>query len=452
MTTHEVSSVLARIDGLNIHQLPQYQQSVEENNINGMVLSTCELDELGKVLSMKFGDWQLFKTVILSLREAEEIELQTNQVTEEELDIAENSRRVRTNSVMSTKSIHFQEPENSGSSLSTVESEGSRSRGTFGRQGSVDTQRLDSNEISTVFDTIEEDPETPPKNKLLRNDSVVAELMYESGLLRQAMQSFAEDEVNEEEEHEQMERPSSKMRGLPVQFSLSSHNDTIPDWNDENRSQNSEDHYHSEYDPLIAKEKTEGSITGSPRPILKKPKNLQTRTGSQQSINNIQFVTDMDICGSEPDLTVKRKTKSPDFIHADKSLSLSSTGFPILRDKRKSSLLSSGTGYSVDSIEVISEVHREPGSATVRATSPEKTSPQRMHSLSIEDSIKQFTMSRATSLNGSEKSQQFDDYSSPTKFSSSGSFGSVGERLDNLEESYIPTDNGGKSGNSESFV
>ena len=419
MSTHEVSSVLARIDGLNIHQLPKYQQSVEENNINGMVLSSCELDELGKVLEMKFGDWQLFKTVILSLREAEELEVQieNDRLGEDDADTQESSRRIRTNSVMSAKSIHFQDPESSGSSSSNLGVEGPRSRNGFARQGSVDTQRLDSNEIPTVFDTIEEDPEAPPKSKLLRNDSVIAELMYESGLLRQAMQSYAEDDEpddddGEEEQEQRVEAPSSKTRGLPVQFSLSSHGGTIPDLREvgDNKNQNYDEP--TEHDPLIMRERSDsnyrvydGSVPGSPKPILKKPKTDKTKTDSEVSLNNIHFLSDIDISGgSVTDLSERHKRKPSNLLQPEKSVSLSSTGFPAFKDIRRAS---SG-GYSVDSVEVINEVQREPERDTASTPGQEQTSPQRMQGMSIEDSIRQFTMSRAASLHGSEDNQTFD--------------------------------------------
>ena len=467
MTTHEVSSHLSRINGLNTQQLPSYQQSVEENNINGMVLSQCELDELGKVLGMKFGDWQLFKTVILSLREAEEVSQQHVDV-EDDTDMPHKTQRNRTNSVISAKSIHFQELENSGSSASTFESESSRARHGYNTQTSVETKRLDSSsDAGVAFDTIQEDTESPPQRKSIkRNDSVVAELMYESGLLHQAMQSFAEDSHEEEEQEvevevEIVEKPSSKKRGLPVQFSLTSQrSSTSPDRNysyEGNGNQNAYDYATSEQDPLLSRRLSDievhlphGHIMGSPKPILKKPK-TNNISGSQVSLSEThhQSLLDLDMTGSESDLLF-RKGKSPNLLQTDKSISLSSTGFVAMSDQQRPSMVSS-KGNSQDSLEVINENMIEPLRAVSSNNSSQQESPQKMNIMSIEDSIKQFTMARAhtTSLSGGDSAASFDDYSGS---SSTGSFKTRSDSLHVYEEGDVVPGTSKMPTNSESFV
>lgn len=59
---------LADIEGLETSLLPSYREKVIENNINGRVLVTCELNELREAMQMKFGDWQLFKAWITASR------------------------------------------------------------------------------------------------------------------------------------------------------------------------------------------------------------------------------------------------------------------------------------------------------------------------------------------------------------------------------------------------
>ena len=49
-------------------QISTYQTTVTENNINGKVLATCDLSELGQLMAMTFGDWQLLKAWIQSAR------------------------------------------------------------------------------------------------------------------------------------------------------------------------------------------------------------------------------------------------------------------------------------------------------------------------------------------------------------------------------------------------
>ena len=489
MTTHEVSSNLSRINGLNTQQIPSYQQSVEENNINGMVLSQCELDELGKVLGMKFGDWQLFKTVVLSLREAEEVQQQQQQLLTDEVDgaaeTALNTQRNRTNSIISAKSIHFQELENSGSSISTLESESSsRAKLGYNTQVSVEAKRLDStSEAPVVFDTIQEDIEPPAQSKRIkRNDSVVAELMYESGLLHQAMQSFAEDNEEEEELEPESEveiaeeKPSSKSRGLPVQFSLTSQrSSTSIDrssveryYNEGNGSQNAYDSSASEQDPLLTRRLSDvevhhpygniaGSpITGSPRPILKKPK--PSVSGSQVSLSDPnhqphnQSLLDLDMAGSEPDLTYRKQSKSPHLLQTDKSISLSSTGFVAMSDQHRPSMLSSKGNSIDDSLEVINENITVPPRNFSSNSSSQQGSPQKMNIMSIEDSIKQFTMDSAHTASpshGRDRAGSFDDFSGS---SSTGSFKTRSDSLHLYEEGDLSSKASKMPTNSESFV
>jgi hypothetical protein len=76
------------IQGLKSNMMTIYIQDLNENNISGRVLATCELEGLKqvrsmsivqcllimglmKVLSMTFGDWVLFSHWILTKREEE---------------------------------------------------------------------------------------------------------------------------------------------------------------------------------------------------------------------------------------------------------------------------------------------------------------------------------------------------------------------------------------------
>ena len=59
---------LLSLDGLDKHAIPRYQTRIAEHNINGYVLLQCQLDELKECLGMTFGDWQLFKNMVLQMR------------------------------------------------------------------------------------------------------------------------------------------------------------------------------------------------------------------------------------------------------------------------------------------------------------------------------------------------------------------------------------------------
>uniref|UniRef100_T1J258 Uncharacterized protein n=1 Tax=Strigamia maritima TaxID=126957 RepID=T1J258_STRMM len=67
----EIMELLKTLDGINKNAVNTYCNALSENNISGRVLFYCDLDELKKVLNMSFGDWELFRLTILSLRDSE---------------------------------------------------------------------------------------------------------------------------------------------------------------------------------------------------------------------------------------------------------------------------------------------------------------------------------------------------------------------------------------------
>jgi ankyrin repeat-rich membrane spanning protein len=66
-----VCKLLYKIEDINSAALPEYNKMIKEHNITGKVLLHCDLDELKKLLSMSFGDWEMFKVMLISLREHE---------------------------------------------------------------------------------------------------------------------------------------------------------------------------------------------------------------------------------------------------------------------------------------------------------------------------------------------------------------------------------------------
>lgn len=71
MSVKGVCQLFEKIDDLTPNALSKYTSTVEKNNINGRVLLHCDLDELKSVLKMSFGDWEMFRVCIVSLREHE---------------------------------------------------------------------------------------------------------------------------------------------------------------------------------------------------------------------------------------------------------------------------------------------------------------------------------------------------------------------------------------------
>lgn len=90
MTVNDICDCLKNdIVGLKSTMIPIYVQDINENNISGRVLATCEIEELKpvcdyqleiyfsiefifiKILSMAFGDWVLFCNWVKTKREDE---------------------------------------------------------------------------------------------------------------------------------------------------------------------------------------------------------------------------------------------------------------------------------------------------------------------------------------------------------------------------------------------
>ncbi|XP_026141628.1 kinase D-interacting substrate of 220 kDa B-like isoform X1 [Carassius auratus] len=74
-----VCEKLRHIQGLDSSMLEQYIGTIKKANVNGRVLSQCNLDELKKEMNMNFGDWHLFRSMVLEQRHME------NQLLRDEL-------------------------------------------------------------------------------------------------------------------------------------------------------------------------------------------------------------------------------------------------------------------------------------------------------------------------------------------------------------------------------
>ncbi|XP_076021609.1 kinase D-interacting substrate of 220 kDa B [Genypterus blacodes] len=71
LNTDGVCERLKLMDGVDPSMLHQYANTVKKANINGRVLSQCNLDELKREMEMNFGDWQLFRGMVMEQRHAE---------------------------------------------------------------------------------------------------------------------------------------------------------------------------------------------------------------------------------------------------------------------------------------------------------------------------------------------------------------------------------------------
>lgn len=90
----------------NSPNLEKYCRIIQEHNILGSVLFHCDLDELKKTIDMTFGDWELFKVMILSLREQQLLATESEE----------------------TKNVKFQQNQYQQSNSSSQERKGSYSK------------------------------------------------------------------------------------------------------------------------------------------------------------------------------------------------------------------------------------------------------------------------------------------------------------------------------------
>ncbi|CAL8296033.1 unnamed protein product [Arctogadus glacialis] len=71
LNTDAVCERLQQMEGIEPNMVPLYSATIKKANVNGRVLSQCNLDELKKEMEMNFGDWQLFRGMVMELRHTE---------------------------------------------------------------------------------------------------------------------------------------------------------------------------------------------------------------------------------------------------------------------------------------------------------------------------------------------------------------------------------------------
>ncbi|KAF5273996.1 hypothetical protein FQA39_LY01111 [Lamprigera yunnana] len=108
-----ICKLLSKIEDLDLKLLARYKEVIKENNVNGKVLLHCDLSELKKLLNMSFGDWEMFRVLIVSLREYE-----MTHVTKQD-----ESKNVRMTVTKSQNPLASRERKASVPKLTTVMSE-----------------------------------------------------------------------------------------------------------------------------------------------------------------------------------------------------------------------------------------------------------------------------------------------------------------------------------------
>ncbi|XP_046564422.1 kinase D-interacting substrate of 220 kDa B-like [Haliotis rubra] len=187
-----VCNLLHKLQGVNQQMLPIYIDSIRDNNISGLVLANCDMDELGKVMGMKFGDWQLFKVAILSLIDSEASVASSNT--------SNDVRGVDSSSLNSKYTGRRESAPNLGDS--------SKKFAASSRSRDSSTSMPDRNAHSEA--------EIMRRGRFKRTDSIVQQLSYETAMLREALEEFTEETSDVEEMDQRNEGED-----CPIQYNRS---------------------------------------------------------------------------------------------------------------------------------------------------------------------------------------------------------------------------------------
>ncbi|XP_046352600.2 kinase D-interacting substrate of 220 kDa B-like isoform X1 [Haliotis rufescens] len=175
LSVDSVCNLLHKLEGVNQQMLPIYIDSIRDNNISGLVLANCDMDELGKVMRMKFGDWQLFKVAILSLIDSEATLASSNT----------------SNDVRGTDSSSFINKHTSRIESAPSLEEPSKKFAASSRSRDSCTSLPDRNAPT--------DAESMRRGRFKRTDSIVQQLSYETAILREALEEFTEETSDADE-------------------------------------------------------------------------------------------------------------------------------------------------------------------------------------------------------------------------------------------------------------
>ncbi|KAL0272477.1 UNVERIFIED_CONTAM: hypothetical protein PYX00_005429 [Menopon gallinae] len=148
LTVEGVCDLIKKIEDINPESAKRYISVVRENNVNGKVLIHCDMNELKKVMKMNFGDWELFKVIVISLREQE-----LSYVTQAEEATTKNVRFIISNK---KKQERPTDKKRDTSKREETEKEGRRTSTT--QKGSVENQiTLEDQMICGALQTLNEE-------------------------------------------------------------------------------------------------------------------------------------------------------------------------------------------------------------------------------------------------------------------------------------------------------
>ncbi|XP_041358617.1 kinase D-interacting substrate of 220 kDa B-like [Gigantopelta aegis] len=201
LSVDSVCNLLKKVEGIHKQAVPKYAHSIKSNNITGLVLANCDIEELGKVMDMTFGDWQLMKATILSLRQAEGMmELDQSNCLRQSRGAGRDSSR---------KPLGCDRPGTSSRIEKQEDGPGVSGSGSDcgGKAASTSLTEVNKPDVR--------------KAHFKHNDSIVEQLTYESQILKEVLEDFTEQSEEEEGDENGQKNSTSEVR-----FNLGSSSDT----------------------------------------------------------------------------------------------------------------------------------------------------------------------------------------------------------------------------------
>uniref|UniRef100_A0A8C8GNR8 KAP NTPase domain-containing protein n=1 Tax=Oncorhynchus tshawytscha TaxID=74940 RepID=A0A8C8GNR8_ONCTS len=117
LNTDAVCERVKQIAGMDSSMLGQYTATIKKANVNGRVLSQCNLEELKNEMNMNFGDWQLFRGMVrqnlhLPPHEVARSPLNHNETLYTPFPFSSPLPQTATHHTLSMSSLNFQESSN----------------------------------------------------------------------------------------------------------------------------------------------------------------------------------------------------------------------------------------------------------------------------------------------------------------------------------------------------
>ena len=202
LCTGEICLLIERLESINLNKLGVYNARLKELNISGLVLSTCDIEELKTEMKMSFGDWELFKAMVLALREREQADLDEAEALHEKL------LRIPTDPQIDTAKFSQEQPKTDIHTPTAHYPKTNRNRSSF---GDIHLTSQISGESSSARKWSTGPRVNVDGGKLKRKDSFVGEIIFEHQAIKTVMNNMGMPDSSEDELEAEMVTPEPEV-------------------------------------------------------------------------------------------------------------------------------------------------------------------------------------------------------------------------------------------------